>query len=130
MIQKLFGGKKKNYFLEVKEDKSAKAPAVESTPPVEKTPDAAVEVAEPKKEEKTSKSAKSSAKKAKTPKAAPKAAPTPVVPAAIQTNGKVEPKQVEFATQYLIDAPAARRRPGPSLNPFKSMARQMKTPRS
>ena len=48
-------------------------------------------------------------------------------------NGKLESESesgMTFATQYLMPTPSnSRRRPGPSLNKFREMARQAKTPR-
>jgi hypothetical protein len=122
MLNKLLG-KKPTFYLELKEtegDKSAPAkteapaPVAEAPAPVAEAP-----AAPEKKSKKTSVKKEKTAKKAETPAA-------PVAPAA--TNGKVEPKEVEFATKYLIVPPASRRRPGPSLNPFKDMARKAKLP--
>lgn len=47
------------------------------------------------------------------------------------SNGKVEKAEKTFSTDYLLPTPSkSRRRPGPSLNKFKEMARQTKpTPR-
>ena len=46
------------------------------------------------------------------------------------SNGKVEGGEQTFATDNLLPTPSTfRRRPGPSLNKFKEMARQAKTPR-
>jgi hypothetical protein len=113
MLNKLFGKKRANFYLELKETDGERpaAPAVEAPAPVGK-----------KGAEKKAK--KTSVKKER--KAEPKAAPAPVATAG--NNGKVEPKEVEFATKYSIDPPASRRRPGPSLNPFKEMARKAKLP--
>jgi hypothetical protein len=129
MLNKLLG-KKPNFYLELKEtegDKSApaktEAHVVEAPAPVAEAPAPVAEV--PAATEKKSK--KTSVKKEKTDKKAETKAPAaPVAPAA--TNGKVEPTEVEFATKYLIVPPASRRRPGPSLNPFKDMARKAKLP--
>jgi hypothetical protein len=125
MLNKLLG-KKPNFYLELKEtegDKSAPAkteapaPVVEAPAPVAEAP-AATE----------KKSKKTSVKKEKKEKTVQKAETpaAPVAPAA--TNGKVEPTEVEFATKYLIVPTSSRRRPGPSLNPFKDMARKAKLP--
>jgi len=82
MLKNLFGGKKSDFYLELKETDGEETPA------------------------------------------APVSAPAPVAP----TNGKVEPQEVEFATKYLITPSLSRRRPGPSLNGFKDMARKAKLP--
>ena len=45
-------------------------------------------------------------------------------------NGQVKVEEQTFATDNLLPTPSTyRRRPGPSLNKFKDMARQAKTPR-
>ena len=51
-------------------------------------------------------------------------------PPAPSTNGKVEPQAEQtFAPNYLMPtASQSRRRPGPSLDMFRDMARQVKTP--
>jgi peptidoglycan hydrolase CwlO-like protein len=130
---KLFGGKKKNkgFYLELDESKESQpapeAPtaALETTAVAEKEP----EPAKAKAEKKTS--IKKSAKKAK---AAPAAkAPEPVAastPSAATNGSKSEPQVVNFATDYLVVQTMSRRRPGPSLNPFKEMASQMKVPKT
>lgn len=62
-------------------------------------------------------------------------APAQSVPSAADNNGKSdrptpEPQpEVTFAPDYLLPKPSpGRRRPGPSMNPFRDMARQSKTP--
>jgi hypothetical protein len=73
-------------------------------------------------------------------KAAAKSAPA--TPAAASTNGKVanpapavaaakpvapaEPQATNFATNFSVNGTSSRRRPGPSLNPFLDMAKQIK----
>ena len=112
MLKNLFGGKKSDFYLELKEtDGEQKATA---------TTAAAAPVAE-KKAQKTSIKKE---KQVKETPAAPVSAPAPVA----ATNGKVEPQEVEFATKYLITPSLSRRRPGPSLNGFKDMARKAKLP--
>jgi outer membrane biosynthesis protein TonB len=56
------------------------------------------------------------------------AQPNPPAPAA--SNGKVDPQsETTFAPNYLIStASKGRRRPGPSMDLFRDMARQVKTP--
>jgi hypothetical protein len=126
MLKNLFGGKKSNFYLELKETDGeqkaavtteAPAPVVEAPAPV-----AAAPAAEPAKTEKKAK--KTSVKKEKKAKEAPVSAPAPVAAA----PAKVEPTEVEFATKYLITPSMSRRRPGPSLNGFKDMARKAKVP--
>jgi hypothetical protein len=89
----------------------APAPAVESAPA-------------PVAEKKAKKTSVKKEKQVKETPAAPVSAPAPVA----ATNGKVEPQEVEFATKYLITPSMSRRRPGPSLNGFKDMARKAKLP--
>jgi outer membrane biosynthesis protein TonB len=46
------------------------------------------------------------------------------------SNGQKADSETTFATDYLMPTPTrSRRRPGPSLNMFKDMARQAKTPK-
>lgn len=112
MLKNLFGGKKNEFFIQLDET---------GVQPAEPTPVAKVEVTAapeaPAKAKKTSikKSAKQTAP----------AAPAPSTP--VSTPTKPEPQQVEFATQYLLTQTLVRRQPGPSLNKFKAMARQVKT---
>lgn len=119
MLKNLFGGKKSDFYLELKEtDGEQKATATTAAAaPVVEAPAAVAE----KKAQKTSIKKE---KQAKETPAAPVSAPAPVA----ATNGKVEPQEVEFATKYLITPSMSRRRPGPSLNGFKDMARKAKLP--
>jgi hypothetical protein len=140
MFQKLFGKKKSNFFLELKETGGEQPVAAKTTPSVPSVeapapapeivsvnladnPTAANPVEADKKAKKTSVKKDKKAKKAE-PKAIPISAPV----ATSSVNGKVEPKEVEFATKYLLGPSSSRRRPGPSLNPFKDMARKAKLP--
>ncbi|ACK67811.1 conserved hypothetical protein [Rippkaea orientalis PCC 8801] len=138
MLKNLFGGKKQEFFVELDESQAAKvaapAEAQETQPQPEVVAEAdpgkvvaetqPEEVANPKKGKKTS--IKKAAKKQGLE-------PQPVAVAPAATNGNVakkqDPQEVEFATKYLMVPTGGRRRPGPSLNSFKNMARQVKTPR-
>lgn len=85
---------------------------------------AKVEAAKPEKKAKAAKAAKAKAPESANGKVQVEAQPNP--PA--QTNGKVS-EQVTFAPNYLMPTPSnSRRRPGPSMNMFRDMARQAKTP--
>ena len=119
MLKNLFGGKKSDFYLELKEtDGEQKATATTAAAaPV-------VEAAAPVAEKKAKKTSIKKEKQVKETPAAPVSAPAPVA----ATNGKVEPQEVEFATKYLITPSMSRRRPGPSLNGFKDMARKAKLP--
>lgn len=111
VIKAIFGifglGKKSEYYLEADDAEPSKPQA---QPP-------AVQ------DEKPAAAAKAGASTAKAePQAAPAPKPVPVQP-------KPEPVG-NFSTDYLM-APAAnrgRRRPGPSLSPFKDLAKDMKLP--
>ena len=119
MLKNLFGGKKSDFYLELKEtDGEQKATATTAAAaPV-------VEAPAPVAEKKAKKTSVKKEKQVKETPAAPVSAPAPVA----ATNGKVEPQEVEFATKYLITPSMSRRRPGPSLNGFKDMARKAKLP--
>ncbi|MEG4007912.1 hypothetical protein QUA41_19275 [Microcoleus sp. Pol11C1] len=135
---RLLGLKKSEYFLDLGES-GAKEPA--KVAPAKSEPVAiAPAKAEPVKSEKSEKS--EPAKKAKVEKKSKKenepVASVPAnnavpakVPAAAATNGKV-PSQAEpirtFAPNNLMPTSnATRRGPGPSMNNFREMARQVKT---
>ncbi|MEB3160745.1 MAG: hypothetical protein VKL20_04720 [Synechocystis sp.] len=118
MLKKLFGGKDE-FFVQLDESQT---PAPETTVS-ESAPEPAAVVSEPPDQTKKTavkKSAKKSAKApvtTKAPEPAPVAAPKP----------KLDPAQVAFASADPIPQNIARRGPGPSLNKFKEMARQVKT---
>lgn len=122
MLKKLFGGNK-DFYLELKEEGAQEAAPKAEAPA--KAPEQPPEAPEAEAETPAPKGKKTSAKKSKA-KAAPTPAPAPVAVATSSQNGKVEPKETEFATKYLVTDYLSRRRPGPSLNTFKSMARQAK----
>jgi hypothetical protein len=131
MLKNLFGGKKSNFYLELKETDGEKPAAVTTEAPapapvVEAPAPAAEPAAAPVAEKKAKKTSVKKEKKAKG-KEAPASAPAPVAAAPAQP-AKVEPKEVEFATKFLISPSLSRRRPGPSLNGFKDMARKAKVP--
>lgn len=125
----LFGSKKSGYFLDLDEGQGKK--------PAKAEPTAAQPLAAGKPE--AAKAAKAEPAKVETPKTAPKeskveASPKPKPepakgPAA--TNGKVSgavAPVLTFAPDYLMPTPTTSRRlPGPSLNGFREMARQVKT---
>lgn len=150
MLKKLFGGKKSAYFLELDEsqkpepakEKKAEAPAktveekkAESTKTTE-APKA--ETAQTKKTQKTS--VKNNGKtEPERVKAEPKVSkptisdPEEIVRAAVfkntSNNGNAASQTNGFASNNVIVPTMSRRRPGPSLNMFKNMARQAKTPK-
>jgi cytoskeletal protein RodZ len=124
VIKAIFGifglGKKSEYFLEADNSESSSKPQAQ--------PQAAA-----KEEKPAAPAAKESAP-------APAAATKAEAPAADQAKATPAPKPVpvepkpepvgNFATDYLM-APSAnmgRRRPGPSLSPFKDLAKDMKLP--
>ena len=114
--------KSKDYFLELDD-----AGAVKSEPEAKK-PEPAQATKAPEAEAKKPEAKKPAAKapKAKPQKAAPQATPA-------SSNGKAEPQPgLTFAPNNLLPLKtnSSRRRPGPSMNNFLEMARQMQPPRS
>ncbi|MEQ8974606.1 MAG: hypothetical protein RIE73_29995 [Coleofasciculus sp. C1-SOL-03] len=112
--------KSKDYFLELDDTGAVKSePEAKKPEPAQatKAPEAAAK--------------KPAAKAAKAPKAKPQKAAPQATPAA--SNGKVEPQPgLTFAPNNLLPLKtnSGRRRPGPSMNSFLEMARQMQPPRS
>ncbi|BFM40259.1 hypothetical protein [Synechocystis sp. LKSZ1] len=120
MLKKLFGGKKEEFFIQLDET-NAKSAEPADVAPTPEAPVAETEVTE-------APEAPAKAKKTSIKKSAKQIAPAaPAKPAPVAAAAKVEPQQVEFATQYLLTQTLVRRQPGPSLNKFKAMARQVKT---
>lgn len=141
----VFGGKKskddtstapktkkaKGYFMELDDTGNVKSATQEKKPEPAK---AAVATAAPPKTE------SAEAKKPEPAKAAAEsnngkvkieAQPNPPAPApAAASNGKVDPQSsMTFAPNYLLSTGSrGRRRPGPSMDMFRDMARQVKTP--
>ncbi len=141
----LFGGKKskdgesapkakksKGYFLELDD-----AGNVASGTEAKKSEPMKAKAAEPAKQAEPAKSAVATLERPKTEtvkevpsgngKVQIQAQPNP--PAAA-TNGRVEPQATStFAPNYLMPTPTnSRRRPGPNMEMFRDMARQVKTP--
>ena len=132
---RLLGLKKSEYFLDLGES-SAKTPAMVAPAKAEPVAAAPAKV-EPVKSEKSEPAKKAKvekkSKKEKEPVASvPDNTAEPAkVPVAAATNGKV-PSQAEpnrtFAPNNLMPTPTGTRRsPGPSMNNFREMARQVKT---
>ncbi len=134
----LLGLKKSEYFLDLGES-SAKTPAMVAPAATKKAEPvaAAPTKVEPVKSEKSEPAKKAKvekkSKKEKEPVASVPAntAEPAKVPVAAATNGKV-PSQAEpnrtFAPNNLMPTPTGTRRsPGPSMNNFREMARQVKT---
>ncbi|MEA5534111.1 hypothetical protein [Crocosphaera sp. XPORK-15E] len=120
MFNKLLGrGKKEEFFLELDEAKGV--PPAEVAVTESKSEAVQEETSEPEGEKKSKKTSVKKAAKKEAPKAEV-VAPTPVV------VKKPEPTEVEFATKFFM-VPTSRRLPGPSLNTFKTMAREVKTRR-
>lgn len=138
MVLKLLGlGKKSEYFLEAPPANNGAEPAkaAEPTPaPVKEEPPKAVAEAPAQPEvvanavEKPAEAAPKTKKMKATKSASPEAKPAPA-PAAVKPAAKpAAPEVKNFATDGLMPLSAPRRRPGPSLNPFKDMAKDV-TPR-
>ena len=121
MLKKLFGGKDE-FFLQLDESQTTppETPAPESTPEPMAAETSAVPA--PAKAKKTAVK-KSAQKAAKAPAETQVPEPAPVV----VPKAKLDPAQVAFASADPIPQNIARRGPGPSLNKFKDMARQVKT---
>jgi hypothetical protein len=130
--------KSKGYFLELDETGSVKSETETKKPePVKAQAEAPEKSAEPAKaavatiEPPKAESAKPSENgrvKAQAQPVAPVTAPAaPAAPAAAK-NGKVEPESTQtFAPNYLLPKTSnSRRRPGPSMDMFRDMARQVK----
>lgn len=122
MLKNLFGGKKKEFFIELDESKAS--PSEIKTAPV--TPVKTETVAEKPKAETPKTDSNKTSVKAKATKKKAVSEPAPVVVAS--KPAKVEPTEVKFATQSFPSS-LSRRNPGPSLNKFKEMARQSKAVR-
>jgi hypothetical protein len=141
MVLKFLGkGKKSEYFLEAppstngaEPPKAPEAKAVDAPAPLEAVSEAvasakemvsngAVEVAEATKTKaKKFKKSKSAETKESTPAASSAAVAQPAVAAP-------QPEPVNFATDHLMPANMPRRRPGPSMDMFRNMAKDV-TPR-
>ncbi|MCU0526459.1 MAG: hypothetical protein MUF72_16730 [Elainella sp. Prado103] len=148
MVLKLLGlGKKSEYFLEappaangaestgaekVKEVAKVVEQAVEKTvekvvDTAEKVADTAADAVEAIKPAETA-SVKASAKKMKKSKVAEAEKPAPAPAPVVKSAPAPAPTVTNFATDGLMPMNMPRRRPGPSLNMFKDMARDV-TPR-
>ena len=126
MILKRLGiGKKSEYFLEAEplSSEEMKAHTVTDAVSVPVKPSVASEtsaVETKKKKSKKVKADESATPSSTTP--APQASPKP----ASKPAPKPEPTSVNFATEnYLFQTNTPRRRPGPSLDMFKTMAKQI-----
>lgn len=141
----LFGGKKKSqedasaapkvkkgkdFFLELDEAETGKAKEA----PAKKPEPAQVEGEASQPKPAAAKTAVATAESPQAEKSAPakngKVEPQPNPPAAAATNGKVETEsEMTFAPNYLLPVTSKpRRRPGPSLDMFRDMARDVKAP--
>ena len=157
MIKKLFGGKSDGFFLELDEtgnNQSTETKVETATKEETKQPKPVAETKEEAKQpepvatKSATKGKKTSikSKKQKSAPTAPTASPVssdgassgeqPSWVKAMEksnsssSNGSSAEGEQTFATDNLLPTPSTyRRRPGPSLNKFKEMARQAKTPR-
>lgn len=118
MLKNLFGGKKKEFFIELDDSKAPKQEAPAAAPEATVVAETAAEAPKP-----ATTSKKTSVKKTNTTAKAPEAAPAPTVAPAPK---KAEPTEVAFASKNVIIPTLARRTPGPSLDKYKEMARQTK----
>lgn len=129
MLKKLFGGKKEQFFAQIDESQLATAEALaqaEVTPEPVAIVEETVIVAEKTVVAETSapKTKKTSVKKSKAAKTAKTTVAQTLAPA-VNAPAPVDPKEVAGASQYLITQTLSRRLPGPSLNKYKDIARQV-----
>ena len=134
MFKKLFGGQKDTYFLEINENKQEKQTTAETEKPAKPVEEKKAEPVKAKKAQKTSTKSDANGKQtAPAPASKPVvSAPEDIIKTAIaksSSNGKADAQDAQFATKYVMLPTMSRRRPGPSLNMFKDMARQAKVPR-
>lgn len=135
ILNKLFSFKKTEYFVDLEDDTATSkaqqpqaAPAVAAAPAAP-APVATTEAVETEVKPATKTSKKTSIKSQKVAQKAPDASNGQVaqLPAA---PPKPAPVLVTFAPDNLMPTPNPyRRRPGPSMNQFKAMAREVKVPR-
>lgn len=133
LIKKVLGGEKKDFYLELDENKDTAAAEKAQQPEPEAVEAPVEEKAEAPASETTPAPEKPEVQ-AETP--APKPQPVDsdaIVAAAVngkQTSQSESASSTTFATDFLMSVPTkARRRPGPSLKMFQDMARQMNVPR-
>lgn len=120
-LKKILGGGQDSYYLQLDEDKESQSTPSQSS--------------ETKTEEKKAASQPKATQETKAPAAKPEvkkeeAKPQPKpIPAVSSNNGKIataQPKTVLFAPNNLMPTPTkTRRRPGPSLEMFKDMAKEV-----
>ncbi|NEP56790.1 MAG: hypothetical protein F6K31_07160 [Symploca sp. SIO2G7] len=134
-IKKLLN--KQEYYLELDEAEAGKK--ADSKAPAKKPEPAKAKSAKPAKKQKSTKA--KSAEPAKEPEAVQAIlTPEQLIQAAVTStkNGKVETQpeaesqpeaEQTFADKNLLPLPTSRRRPGPSMNMFRDMARGVKTPK-
>ncbi len=127
----LLGLKKSEYFLDLGNSETKESPKVELTAAKKPEPVLAVPAVAKADSPKSEKSESPNKAKAETSKKSKKEKEPVKVAAAAVTNGKVssstEPT-LTFAPNNLMPTPnASRRTPGPSMNGFRDMARQVKT---
>ncbi|MBO9997508.1 MAG: hypothetical protein J7641_00645 [Cyanobacteria bacterium SID2] len=126
MLNKLFGAKKAEYFLEIDEAKGTGNPAPStsiepSTQPEQKeVPTPKATKAQPKAAKKKAKAPKAKAKPAAPPTPAPVAQPKP------QPQSPKQPATVGFAANNgLMPSVTPRRRPGADMKAFLDMSKTM-----
>jgi hypothetical protein len=132
MAFKFFGEKKKKFYAELDESQaSAPEVAPEVAPPSASAPVAAVAEeavaqAAPNSPAPTAESSQKKSKKTSVKTKTKESTPAPAtVPAPVVSKPKVEPTEVAFASKNILTPTLVRRRPGPSLNVFKAIAREI-----
>lgn len=121
-LKKIFGGGQDSYYLQLDEDKESQS--TPSQPSETKTEEKKAAASQPK----TTQETKAPEAKPEEKKEEAKPQPKPI-PAISSNNGKIataQPKTVLFAPNNLMPKPTkTRRRPGPSLEMFKDMAKEV-----
>lgn len=121
-LKKILSGGKEDYYLQL--DESQESQSAPSQPSETKTEAKKAEVSQPKATQET----KAPEVKPEVKKEEVKPQPKPI-PAVSTNNGKIataQPKIVLFAPDNLMPKPTkTRRRPGPSLEMFKDMAKEV-----
>lgn len=127
MAISFFGGKKQKFYAELDESQSTdtvitQAPAPVVAPSTEES----VSVSAPETPAKVPADKKKKSKKTNAKSEAKKVAPTPSpVSVPVVSKPKVEPTEVAFASQNVLFPTLVRRRPGPSLDAFKAIAKEI-----
>jgi hypothetical protein len=129
MAISFFGGKKQKFYAELDESQVSDSEMTEAPAPapvVEPSTEEPVAVSAPETPAKAPADKKKKSKKTTAKSEAKKVAPTPApVSVPVVSKPKVEPTEVAFASQNVLFPTLVRRRPGPSLDAFKAIAKEI-----